>query len=180
MFHTDSHPLCKREDCRTGGPILSAIQLKLKTAQEQSHLRFTGLRSRWEKDIVCWNKSTYDSSLPDAAQSFPFPVMSRCPWRWFSFAKAQDSTRTVSPPFHRTPFQVRERHCMLKQVNIRFFTSWCCITLSFSGDVTISLAVVFPSWSCFTNPWRGPSPSSFWRRIPTAFLMANPKHLSDG
>ena len=26
MFHSDSHPLFKREDCRTGGPILSAIQ----------------------------------------------------------------------------------------------------------------------------------------------------------
>ena len=84
MFHTDSHPLCKREDCRTGGPILSAIQLKLKTAQEQSHLRFKGLRSRWEKDFVYVDKSIYDSSLPDAALPFPFPVMSRCPWRWFS------------------------------------------------------------------------------------------------
>ena len=33
-----------------GGPPLR----KLKTAQEQSHLRFVGLCSRWEKDIVCW------------------------------------------------------------------------------------------------------------------------------
>ena len=123
--------------------------------------------------------------------------MSRCPWRWFSFAKAQDSTRTVSPPFRRTLFQVRERyfyvetsqHTILHFLMLHnpFLFRWChdilgggppfLVTLHQSLEGAISVVILA------ANPNRisdGESQTPFRWLISTAFPMANPGCIFGG